>query len=67
MLDVAGECGCKQEHWTGLDWWVLSPVLVVIQWDVGQLVTLDPLQEVSHGLLFVTVGVVRTAQLHLLF
>ena len=46
---------------------ICSPVLVVVQRDVGHLVTLDPLQEVGHSLLFVTVFVVRTAQLHLLF
>ncbi len=45
---------------------MLSPVLVVIQRDVGLLVTIDPLQEVGHSFLFVTVDVVRTAQLHLL-
>lgn len=46
---------------------VMSPVLVVIQGDVGHLVTLDPLQEVRHGFLFVAACVVGTAQLHLLW
>lgn len=44
-----------------------SPVLGVIEGDVGHRITFDPLQEVGHGLLFVTAGVVRAAQLHLLF
>lgn len=43
-----------------------SPVLIVVQRDVGHLVTLDPLQEVVHGFLFVTADVVGTAELHLL-
>lgn len=46
---------------------VSPPVLAVVQGDVGQLVTVDPLQEVRHRLLLVTAGVVRAAQLHLLW
>ena len=44
-----------------------GPVLVVVQGQIGQLVTFDPLEEVGHSFLFVTVCVVWTAQLHLLF
>lgn len=55
----------RWESWCS-DVWDASPVLVVVQRDVGHLVTIDPLQEVGHRLLFVTVDVVRTAQLHLL-
>lgn len=50
----------------GLPLQVLLPVLAVVQWNIVQLVTVDPLQEVSHGLLFVTVHIIRTAQLYLL-
>lgn len=54
-----------------LDWFtpvlVVSPVLGVVQGDVGHLVAFDPLQEVRHGFLLVTACIVRTAQLHLLW
>lgn len=46
---------------------VTSPVLAVVQGDVGHLVTLDPLQEVRHGFFFVAACVVGTTQLHLLW
>lgn len=51
---------------SGLTLRMMSPVLVVLQRHVGEFITFDPLQEVGHRLLFVTVSVVGAAQLHLL-
>ena len=45
----------------------VSPVFVVVQGDVGDLVALDPLQEVGHRLLLVTVNVIWAAEFHLLW
>lgn len=39
---------------------------MVVQRHVGHLVTVNPLQEVGHGLLLVTADVVGAAELHLL-
>lgn len=45
---------------------VVSPVFVVIQRDVGELIALDSLEKIFHGFLFIAADVIRAAELHLL-